>query len=110
MQRMYYVTETTLARQATTVSTLSDLSESYSVGSPTLASGSGKLQVQIGERLWNTTSTAIGERHYYYKYGIGERQFYLLGITTAENSASFYIAHIVHYSPIYLPAARTDER
>ena len=59
-----------------------------------------KLQVQIGERLWNTTSTAIGERHYYYKYGIGERPFYLLSITTAENSASFYIAHIVHYSPI----------
>ena len=45
-----------------------------------------------------------------YKYGIGERQLFLLGITTAENSASFYIAHIVHYSPIYLPAARTDER
>ena len=61
-------------------------------------------------QLWNTTSTAVGERHYYYKYGIGERPFYLLGITTAENSASFYIAHIVHYSPIYLPAARTDER
>ena len=94
---MYYVTETTLARQVATVSTLSDLSEFYSVGS-------------IGERLWNTTSTVIGERHYYYKYGIGERPFYLLGITTAENSASFYIAHIVHYSPIYLPAARTDER
>ena len=45
-----------------------------------------------------------------YKYGIGERQLYLLGITTAENSASFYIAHIVHYSPLHLPAARTDER
>ena len=91
---MYYVTETTLARQVTTVSTLSDLSEFYSVGS----------------LAWNTTSTYVGERHYYYKYGIGERPFYLLGITTAENSASFYIAHIVHYSPIYLPAARTDER